>query len=99
MECGLCNSDEESANHLLIKCSFTKAVWHLLSNIFNLKNLWDGCTVSECLTQWSSDISAPVSLAAYTCWNIWLERNRVIFEDCIPSPHALVYRIAVSFTW
>lgn len=76
-----------------------EAVWHRLSKIFYLKNLWDGCSVFHCLTKWSSDISSPVSLAAYTCWNIWLERNRVIFEDCIPSPRAVVYRIAVSFTW
>jgi ribonuclease HI len=38
-------------------------------------------------------------LAALTCWYIWLERNKAIFEERSPSVSAVVYKILGSHTW
>jgi hypothetical protein len=98
--CRLCNINDEDANHLLIHCSFTKAVWQLhLSKIYHLKILWAGSSVSDFLNVWTFEKSAPVSLAAIACWHIWIERNKVLFENITPSYRAVVHRIVVSFSW
>jgi hypothetical protein len=42
---------------------------------------------------------ALVSLAAIVCWHIWMERNKVLFEEDTPSHLSVVHRISVSFSW
>lgn len=49
--------------------------------------------------EWTKDKSAPTSLAATTCWHIWIERNKALFEECSPSYRAVVYRISGTFSW
>jgi ribonuclease HI len=39
------------------------------------------------------------SLAALTCWWIWIERNQVIFEGRPPSCQAVVHKILSNFKW
>jgi hypothetical protein len=97
--CKLCNCNLEQVSHLLINCPFTKVVWNRLYSIYNLKFQWVGTSVSDCFNEWSLKKAAPVSLAAIVCWNIWLERNKVIFEDHTPSQLSVVKRISVSFSW
>jgi hypothetical protein len=97
--CPLCNLATENLNHLLIHCRFTVSVWnsclHLLSLTFN----WKGDSVSKCFAAWHSNKLAPDSLAALTCWSIWLERNQVLFEGRPPSCQAVVHKILTSFKW
>jgi len=97
--CKLCNKNVENANHLFIHCPFTKAVWSRLTKVYNLKIPWAGSSISDCLIVWNLEKSVPVSLAAITCWQIWIERNKVLFEDHTPSYIAVVHRIAVTFSW
>jgi hypothetical protein len=33
------------------------------------------------------------------CWQIWLERNRVLFEDSSPNPPRVYSKIRASFNW
>jgi ribonuclease HI len=49
--------------------------------------------------EWTKDKSAPASLAATTCWHIWIERNKALFEECSPSYRSVVHRISVTFSW
>jgi ribonuclease HI len=97
--CKLCNCSSEDIHHLLIHCNFTKVVWQHLINFFSLNLQWNGSTVSDCFTVWSFEKSVPVSLAALACWHIWIERNKVIFEDRSPSLFSVVHRILDSFSW
>jgi hypothetical protein len=97
--CYLCKHDIEDIDHLLIHCTFTKAVWARLYSLFNLKRNWDGTSVTECFTTWTKDKSVSNGLATLTCWHIWLERNKTIFEERTPSHHAVVFRISGSYTW
>jgi ribonuclease HI len=42
---------------------------------------------------------SPVSLVAHACWQLWIERNKVIFDDRSPSYLFVVHRILASFSW
>lgn len=46
-----------------------------------------------------SDRSAPHPLMALVCWQIWLERNQVLFEGRPPSCLAVLHRVVSSFQW
>jgi hypothetical protein len=70
-----------------------------LYEIYHLKIQGVGTTVSDCFNEWSVIKSAPVSLAAIVCWHIWMERNKVLFEEHTPSHLSVVHRISVSFSW
>jgi len=48
---------------------------------------------------WSSQKSASLCLAVHVCWQIWIERNKAIFEDRPPSLPVVVHRIMASFHW
>jgi ribonuclease HI len=97
--CYLCKHDSEDIDHLLIHCTFTKIVWARLTSIFKLKRNWDGASINDCFTIWTKDKSVSKGLAALTCWHIWLERNKAIFEERSPSFSAVVYKILGSHSW
>jgi hypothetical protein len=82
--CPLCNRASEDIHHLLIHCDFTKDVWNRLLQHFSLTFSWIGATISDCFSSWFTEKSAPHSLAAHVCWQIWIERNKVIFDDVLP---------------
>jgi ribonuclease HI len=39
------------------------------------------------------DKSVSPTLTAITCWYLWLERNKSIFENVVPSAHLVIYKI------
>jgi ribonuclease HI len=97
--CSLCCRASEDIHHLLIHCNFTKEVWNRLLQHFSLSFSWTGATISDCFSSWYFEKAAPLSLAAYVCWQIWTERNKVIFEDASPSSLAVFHRILATFHW
>jgi hypothetical protein len=36
----LCGEGEESINHLMVDCSFSKEVWKFILNVFHLQRDW-----------------------------------------------------------
>jgi hypothetical protein len=97
--CFLCKHDTEDIDHLLIHCTFSKAVWACLYKFYHLKSKWVGITVNDCFKNWSKDKTTPSSLAALACWQLWKERNKTIFEGQNPSHQAVAHRIVASFSW
>jgi hypothetical protein len=97
--CKLCNVNSKTTDHLLVHYPFTQAVWRKLYKIFHLNFQWEGTSVSDCFYKWTSDFSAPASMAAIACWHIWIERNKTLFEDFSPSLDSVVHRISASFSW
>jgi hypothetical protein len=89
----------EDIDHLLIHCSFTKAVWSCLYEFYHLKIKWDGITVTDCFNIWSKDKTTPTSLAALACWHIWNERNKTLFEERSPSHLCSGAHDFGSFSW
>jgi hypothetical protein len=97
--CLLCSKASEDIHHLLVHCAFTKEVWNRLFKHYSLSFSWSGFSISDCFSLWSTQKSAPLSLAVHVCWQIWLERNKAIFEDRPPSLPAVFHRILASFNW
>jgi hypothetical protein len=78
--CHLCKKESETVNHLLIHCIFTKKVWNRIRTGLKLKKEWEGNTLTECYKKWLEKKIVPTTLPAIICWNVWLERNKVLFE-------------------
>jgi ribonuclease HI len=97
--CPLCKQESEDVHHLLVHCIFTKEVWHLLTNFFPQPVDWRGPTLSACFRDCIKQKSASPSLAAHICWQIWKERNFVIFEGHPPSIQAVAHRVWANFQW
>jgi ribonuclease HI len=77
---------------LFIHCAFTKSVWHHIISSRQYNHSWTGTDFEDCVTKWSNNKSVPCSLAALTCWFIWLERNTSIFEGKAPLVNKVIIR-------
>jgi ribonuclease HI len=69
-----------------------KSVWHQIIASRNYNQMWNGTDFEDCVTNWSNNKSVPCSLAALTCWFIWLERNTSVFEGKAPSVNRVIIR-------
>ena len=84
--CPFCGQKEEDMEHLLIHCS---KVWELWTTLFSLSEGGWVCpyTVKELLMGWVwiplKKKEVKLWRAAPLCllWAIWIERNKVVFED------------------
>jgi len=89
-DCKLCSNDQETPFHLCKDCPFTKEVWGILKQRFNLSvldllvstagsiyNYWCRCKWKFDKTQ-RRDVD---EILIYFRWNIWKERNRRIFQQ------------------
>ena len=92
--CSLCEEKEETIDHLLIHCSRAKMLWDLLLAITDFSWVFPR-TVRQLLLAWQSASVGKkrkrVWMAAPLCifWTLWMERNRVVFENEVPSAHRM----------
>ena len=87
-----CKRDSEYSAHLFIHCPFTKRIWLKIKFVKKFNQDWSGIDLDDCLSNWTSDKTAPPCLVAHICWFIWLERNATIFEGKEPSVHLVVIK-------
>lgn len=97
--CPLCKLDAEDVHHLLVHCPFVKEVWQHTSKFLPHPVFWSGPTFTACLSDWITHKSNPPSLAVHISWQVWKERNRVIFDGHSPSVLAVAHRVWASFHW
>jgi hypothetical protein len=97
--CLLCKAAPENLFHLLMHCPFSKEVWHRITVHYNLLSSWSGSTIMDSFPCWLTRSSSPPCLVIHFCWQIWLERNRVLFEDSRPNPPRVYSKILASFNW
>ena len=96
--CFLCKEEEETIDHLLVHCSRAKMLWNLFLAIMDYNWVFP-LTVRQTLFAWQgANVGKKrkrVWMAAPLClfWTLWLERNRVAFENKIPS----AFRMKSSF--
>ncbi len=102
--CPLCGRDSECVEHLFFQCQFAREVWEwalqgearllsdLLVDLGDLALRWSRARLS---------LRAPrsslldLSFGAI-CWELWMERNRQIFEDKRPIGSEECRRLVVS---
>lgn len=88
-KCRLCDQEEETAEHLTLRCCFAKETW------FQFQGTHDTmCAAASSASSigdwWRRLCAAPgrrdmvhqeITLAAYIAWHLWKERNRRVFEQ------------------
>jgi hypothetical protein len=93
--CWLCESDEESVDHLLLHCGAARALWDAFFAQFGLCWVMP-CSVKDLFASWWSSgcsRSAVVWKMVPLCimWCIWRERNARCFEDFLRSSEELLH--------
>ena len=92
----MCKNAKETQKHLFLDCSFANEVWCLVIkelhfNIIlptNWKDLF-ACWKDyyQCSLFKKPDFTrAWLALPKYVCWNIWIARNKGLFENLNYSP-------------
>ncbi|RVX17120.1 putative ribonuclease H protein [Vitis vinifera] len=100
--CFLCCEEEESIDHILIHCSRARVLWELLFAIFGV--FWVlPFSIRDTLIEWRGFMLGKkrrkVWKAAPLClfWAVWMERNRIAFDNEDFSVHRLKILLFVIF--
>ena len=86
----MCEEEEETIDHLLIHCKLAKLLWNLFLSIVGISWVFPESVLNNLLA-WQGAIVGrkrkKIWLAAPLClfWNIWGARNRLVFENEVPS--------------
>ena len=88
-ECKLCDNDLETPAHLCKDCPFTKEVWGIIKQWFNLLVSDTVSEVGSIYSFWlrcrrkidKNRRNEVDGILIYFWWNIWKERNRRIFQQ------------------
>jgi len=94
--CLLCRLNSEDTTHLLVQCPFTTELWNLLLKHYALPYKWSDFSFADCFSTWIAQRSAPMSLAVFACWHLWIERNFTVFEDRPPSVRRVFHKILAA---
>ena len=102
-QCPLCDQEDETINHLLVSCVFSRQFWFCLFQRFGLHQLCPQPTDSSFDLWWerSSNSTAGLtkkglnSLVILGAWILWNHRNSCVFDGAAPSL-AGVLRLALE---
>ena len=96
--CPLCDQAEETLDHLLISCVFSRQMWFNLLHGLGLQALAPGLDDKVFDDLWdnlSNKLSGQVrkgvnSLVTLGAWNLWNHRNRCVFDGAVPNLNSLL---------
>ena len=97
--CPFCGQEEETINHVLLTCVFSRAVWAVICEALG-RMQW-APTAQDTLDVWLRDKQGPNNLRRkdlhtifiLTIWELWKHRNAAVFEGASPSMDVLIARI------
>jgi hypothetical protein len=91
-KCLMCDQEEETLDHLLVKCSFSREFWSLLLRKVGLHSLAPQPTADSFLGWWEEVGGAVYGLTKkgldshhLGAWTLWNHRNKCVFDRCSPS--------------
>ncbi|XP_022020173.1 uncharacterized protein LOC110920261 [Helianthus annuus] len=103
--CPFCAAEDETTLHLMVNCGFVFGVW---------SKVWSWCkiygrhanSIVDLLQQDYASSRSKVErrilrgVMLITCWEIWNERNKKVFQEETPRVLNIVARVkALSFIW
>jgi hypothetical protein len=87
--CPLCDQEEETIDHLLLSCVFSRQIWFYVLEKFGLQARWDQVS-RRILVQVSKGLNSIVILVA---WSLWNHRNLCVFDGVQPNISKLLSNI------
>lgn len=104
--CLLCDQAEESIQHLLVSCVFSRQVWFLILHHLNLDGLAPTLLTTRFSSWWGSALRGVPkelrkrlnSLIILVAWEIWKHRNSCVFEGSSPNHQTLLQNVANEYT-
>ena len=91
--CCLCKTTSESVDHLFHECSFTKLVISHISSSLGIPFFWKEANYILNVSSWFSKGNNLIYLPLLLTWEIWLTRNKCLFENKLPDIHFVVHTI------
>jgi hypothetical protein len=99
--CPLCDQEEETIDHLLLSCVFSRQIWFYVLEKFGLQALApqpDEHSFEEWWDQVSRRIPVQVSkglnsIVILVAWSLWNHRNRCVFDGVQPNLSTLLSNI------
>ncbi|XP_010696572.1 uncharacterized protein LOC104909082 [Beta vulgaris subsp. vulgaris] len=98
LQCRLCDTQNESIQHLFFECSFSTEVWNGLLQKMGFNRTAGSFDVESrivCLKAHSKSLKSRVYVMMFSeaVHTIWCQRNSVIFENTSCSPAVLINRV------
>ena len=91
--CPLCDQEQETIQHILCNCSFSRDFWHLILSSIGFGN-FTPIAAEQSFAAWWERVSKRVhrckrrgfnSVIILGAWCLWLSRNRAVFDGVSPS--------------
>lgn len=102
--CTLCLQEQETMNHLLMQCPFSRTIWSLVTVPLKIAIAcpqrdsvlvpWWEAVVANCPGEQRKEISAIITLIMFS---IWKERNRRTFDNISTTDNALAGKIIAEW--
>jgi len=100
-KCLLCDQQEETVQHILISCVFTRDIWWQILNKVGLQFLSPGLEEKVFQEWWGkAEYQVPSmhkkgfnSLVILVAWWIWKHRNACVFDGLSPNTSTLLQHI------
>ena len=95
--CYLCQTHEETIDHLLLHCEETRDVWKLFFTLFH--------SVRETLLGWKGSFVGKKHRAVWNAsplclfWSVWKARNIIAFEGGVLSMQRRMQKLKVFFVY
>lgn len=77
--CALCCCEEENISHLFFLCPVTRSLWRIFS-VFHMDPHWIPMDFITAVNEWGKLKSSYYVLPFFLIWEVWVARNRLIFE-------------------
>ena len=99
--CPFCDQEDEIIDHILLTCVFARTVWRTLCSTLGKPqwsptaqdNLNDWCVVRTTSVRKSKELRALLTLGL---WELWKNRNALVFECAAPSLQQVVGHIVTE---
>ncbi len=86
IRCPLCQSGEETVDHIMARCSFASCLWQKVLAWWQLPRTTPLDTKDALSMSWSQGLPGWIqkiwqAVCCVTCWIIWKARNSYVFKD------------------
>ena len=97
--CPFCYQEEETINHVLLTCVFSRIVWATIFVALGTPS-WIP-TAQDSLVEWAVDKRGSNNVStkdlrtifALTWWELWKHRNAIVFEGAHPLVEQLLRKV------